>query len=114
MGVFLEKLREPVVMSAVVDPVGIGVAASLSRPDGNMTGMSSVVSDLEAKRVGILKELVPGMKRMANLGDFRNSAVQSAWGADRGPISHDRRGTFRCQTRGRCEPCFQRSSERKD
>ena len=104
----------PVVMSAVVDPVGIGVAASLSRPDGNMTGMSSVVSDLEAKRVGILKELVPGMKRMANLGDFRNSAVQSAWGADRGPISHDRRGTFRCQTRGRCEPCFQRSSERKD
>jgi ABC-type uncharacterized transport system substrate-binding protein len=69
----------PVVMSAVVDPVGIGVAASLSRPDGNMTGMSSVVPDLEAKRVGILKELVPGMKRMANLGDFRNSAVQSGW-----------------------------------
>jgi putative ABC transport system substrate-binding protein len=69
----------PVVMSAVVDPVGLGVAASLRRPGGNITGMSSIVTELEAKRVELLKELVPGMKRMALLGDFRNSAVTMQW-----------------------------------
>ena len=66
-------------MSAVVDPVGLGVAASLKRPGGNITGMSSIVTELEAKRVGLLKELVPGMKRMALMGDFRNSAVAMQW-----------------------------------
>jgi putative ABC transport system substrate-binding protein len=69
----------PVVMSAVVDPVGIGVAASLSRPGGNFTGMSSVVTELEAKRLGILKEVVPGIKRMGVLGDHKNPAVQMEW-----------------------------------
>jgi putative tryptophan/tyrosine transport system substrate-binding protein len=69
----------PVVMSAVVDPVGIGVAASLPRPGGNFTGMSSVVWELEAKRLGILKEVVPGMKRMAVLGDHSNPAAEREW-----------------------------------
>ena len=66
----------PVVMSAVVDPVAIGVAASLSRPGGNFTGMTSVVTELEGKRLGILKEVVPGMKRMGVLGDHTNPAAQ--------------------------------------
>jgi ABC-type uncharacterized transport system substrate-binding protein len=69
----------PVVMSAVIDPVAIGVAASLSRPGGNFTGMTSVVTELEAKRLGILKEVVPGMRRMAVLGDHTNPAVQMEW-----------------------------------
>jgi putative ABC transport system substrate-binding protein len=66
----------PIVMSAVVDPV---VAASLSHPGGNITGMSSMVTELEAKRLEILREIVPGMKRMALLGDFRNPAVAMQW-----------------------------------
>jgi putative ABC transport system substrate-binding protein len=65
----------PVVMSAVVDPVGIGVAASLSRPGGNITGMSSFVTELEAKRLQLLREALPGLKRLSALGDFRNTAV---------------------------------------
>jgi putative tryptophan/tyrosine transport system substrate-binding protein len=69
----------PVVMSANADPVGAGVAISLSRPGGNFTGMSSVVSELEAKRLGILKELVTGLKRIAFLGDHRTSSVQELW-----------------------------------
>jgi putative ABC transport system substrate-binding protein len=69
----------PVVMSANADPVGAGVAVSLSRPGGNFTGMSSVVSELEAKRLGILKELVPRLKRIAFLGDHRTSSVQELW-----------------------------------
>jgi ABC-type uncharacterized transport system substrate-binding protein len=38
---------------------------------------------LEAKRLGLLTELVPGMKRMAFLGDFRNSAVTTQWQAEK-------------------------------
>jgi putative tryptophan/tyrosine transport system substrate-binding protein len=70
----------PIVMSAVVDPVGLGLAASLNHPGGNITGMSSIVTELEAKRLEILREIVPGMKRVAILGDFRNSAVVMQWG----------------------------------
>jgi putative ABC transport system substrate-binding protein len=45
----------PVVMLAVADPVGLGVAASLSHPGGNITGMDSFTTELEAKRLGLLK-----------------------------------------------------------
>jgi len=69
----------PVVMTAVVDPVRLGVAVSLSHPGGNVTGMSSIASAMGTKRVGLLKELVPGMRRMAWLGDFRNSSVGVGW-----------------------------------
>jgi len=69
----------PVVMFAVADPVGLGVAASLSHPGGNITGMDSFTTEVETKRLGLLKELLPEMKRMAFLGDFRNSAVQKQW-----------------------------------
>ena len=69
----------PVVMAAVADPVGLGVAASLSHPGGNITGMDSFTTEVETKRLGLLKELLPEMKRMAFLGDFRNSAVQKQW-----------------------------------
>src|SRR4051812_12548087 len=66
-------------MSAVADPVKAGVATSLSHPGGNITGMSSFVTALEAKRVEYLHEMTPGMKRMASLGDFRNPVVQMEW-----------------------------------
>jgi putative ABC transport system substrate-binding protein len=70
----------PIVMSAVgADPIGLGLAVSLNHPGGNITGMSSMVTELEAKRLEILKEIVPGMKRVAILGDFRNSAVAMQW-----------------------------------
>jgi putative tryptophan/tyrosine transport system substrate-binding protein len=69
----------PVVMSAVGDPVSLGIAASLSRPGGNITGLSSVTTDLEAKRVQHLAEMAPHMKRMASLGDLRNSAIRMQW-----------------------------------
>lgn len=69
----------PIVMCGVVDPVGIGIAASLSHPGSNFTGLSSVTTEIEAKRIALLKEVVPGMKRMALLGDFRNPNVQNQW-----------------------------------
>lgn len=71
--------RTPVVMSAVNDPVGIGVAASLSRPGGNFTGMGVAVTELGIKRAEFLKEILPGLKRMAFLADLRNPAAVLAW-----------------------------------
>ena len=69
----------PVVMSAVADPVSIGVAASLSRPGSNITGLSSTTPDIEAKRLQHLVEAVPGLMRMASLGDLRNSSNRRQW-----------------------------------
>ncbi|MFN0162373.1 MAG: ABC transporter substrate-binding protein [Burkholderiales bacterium] len=62
----------PVVMLAVGDPVGLKLVASLARPGGNVTGMSFNSSDLAPKRVQLLQELVPSVKRLAVLFDTRN------------------------------------------
>ncbi len=62
----------PIVMAVVGDPVGAGFIASLSRPGGNITGLSSLAEGLSAKRLEILVELNPRMSRIAVL---RNSAI---------------------------------------
>ena len=55
----------PIVFSIVGDPVGIGLAASLARPGGNVTGISDVSADLSAKRLQLLKEVSPRSSRVA-------------------------------------------------
>jgi putative ABC transport system substrate-binding protein len=55
----------PLVMVAVGDPVGTGLVPSLARPDGNLTGFSSVAPDLEGKRLELLREIVPSVSRIA-------------------------------------------------
>jgi putative ABC transport system substrate-binding protein len=57
----------PVVMVVVGNPVGTGLAASLARPGGNLTGLASIGSDLEGKRFELLKEVVPKLSRVAFL-----------------------------------------------
>jgi putative ABC transport system substrate-binding protein len=69
----------PIVMLAVVDPVDIGVAASLNHPGGNVTGLSSMTTALENKRLGLLKDLLPAFTRVAFIGDLRNHAVKAQW-----------------------------------
>jgi putative ABC transport system substrate-binding protein len=54
----------PIVMIALGDPVGTGLVDSLSRPGGNVTGMSMMVSELAVKRLELLKEAVPGISRV--------------------------------------------------
>ena len=57
----------PIVISAAADPVGTGMVASLSRPGGNITGLSTVSTDLAAKRVQLLREVLPTATRAAVL-----------------------------------------------
>jgi len=55
----------PLVMVAVGDPVGTGIVASLARPGGNITGLSSIAPDLEGKRLEMLRELMPKLAHVA-------------------------------------------------
>src|SRR5215467_1846594 len=55
----------PIVMTAVGDPVGLGLVPSLARPGGNVTGLSNMSGDLAGKRLELLKEAVPAAKRIA-------------------------------------------------
>ncbi len=55
----------PIVTVLVGDPVGSGLVASLARPGGNVTGMSSAAKDISGKQLELLKELVPGLSRVA-------------------------------------------------
>jgi putative ABC transport system substrate-binding protein len=55
----------PIVFAAVGDPVGDGLVASLPRPGGNVTGSSIQATDLAGKRVGLLRDVVPGLRSLA-------------------------------------------------
>jgi len=54
----------PIVMALVGDPVGSGLVASLARPGGNVTGLTNQTVDLAAKRLQLLKETIPGARRV--------------------------------------------------
>jgi ABC-type uncharacterized transport system substrate-binding protein len=65
----------PIVFAAVGDPVGTGLVASLARPGGNVTGLSLQQSDVAGKRLELLREVVPGLRRLAILANIGNPAV---------------------------------------
>src|SRR5262249_32290707 len=59
--------KVPIVFVAVYDPVEIGLVTSLAHPGGNVTGLSQISADLGGKRLELIKELVPKLRRVAIL-----------------------------------------------
>ena len=60
----------PIVFAVATDPLGSGLVANLARPGGNVTGLSSQTSDLFGKRLETLREAVPGLRRLAIMGNL--------------------------------------------
>ena len=65
----------PIVFAVAGDPVGTGLVASLARPGGNITGLSLQATDLAGKRIELLREVVPSLRRLAIMGNVGNSQV---------------------------------------
>jgi ABC-type uncharacterized transport system substrate-binding protein len=63
----------PIVFASAGDPVGTGVVASLARPGGNITGLSSQTSETAGKRLELLREIVPSLSRLAIIGNPGNA-----------------------------------------
>jgi putative tryptophan/tyrosine transport system substrate-binding protein len=67
----------PIVFANAGDPVGSGLVASLERPGGNVTGLSIQGTDTVGKRLELLRETMPGIRRLAILGNAANPGVAS-------------------------------------
>jgi putative ABC transport system substrate-binding protein len=65
----------PIVFTAAGDPVGSGLVASLARPGGNVTGLSVLATDLASKRLDLLRQLVPELRRVAIMGNVANPVI---------------------------------------
>src|SRR5262249_2070475 len=62
----------PTAFATAGAPVGTGLVAGLARPGGTLTGLSSQTADLAAKRLGLLREVVLGLRRLAIMGNVAN------------------------------------------
>jgi ABC-type uncharacterized transport system substrate-binding protein len=63
----------PIVFAVAGDPIANNLVASLARPGGNITGLSTLATDLAGKRLELLREAVPGFRRLATIGNVGNS-----------------------------------------
>jgi putative ABC transport system substrate-binding protein len=75
----------PIVFPVATDPVGAGLVESLARPGGNVTGSSLQGTDLAGKRLDLLREVLPGLRRLAIMANIDNPAavleIRNAQGA---------------------------------
>jgi putative ABC transport system substrate-binding protein len=67
----------PIVMAPSGDPVGTGLISSLSRPGGNVTGLSAAAAELAVKSLELIREIIPGARRVAALADPANPFTKS-------------------------------------
>ena len=107
----------PIVMAQDSDPVGNGFVASLARPGGNITGLSTLAPELTGKRLELLKEIVPKLSSVAVLGTSTNPGnaqqlreVELAAGALKVKLQHldvldpkDIETAFRAASKGRAD-----------
>jgi putative tryptophan/tyrosine transport system substrate-binding protein len=71
----------PIVMTWDQDPVGSGFVASLTRPGGNVTGLSSLAPEISGKQLELLTQIVPGLSRVAFLGNATEPGNAQTWRA---------------------------------
>jgi putative ABC transport system substrate-binding protein len=69
----------PIVSTAISNPVRTGLVKSLARPGGNVTGLEPFAVDLSSKRVELLRETFPGIRRIGVLGNSSNPAATPNW-----------------------------------
>jgi putative ABC transport system substrate-binding protein len=69
----------PIVHPNAIDPLNTGLIASLAHPGGNLTGGAQLTAEVSAKRLEILKKVVPGLSRAAALWNPGNSAIVFSW-----------------------------------
>ena len=74
----LQRARQAA-STRIGDPIGSGLVPSLARPGGNLTGLSVLNAELSAKRLELLREIVPGLSRGAVLWNVANPANGLAW-----------------------------------
>jgi len=65
----------PIVFAVASDPVGAGLVASLARPGGNVTGLSVQQTELAGKRLELLREFIPGLRRLAIMGNAESPSI---------------------------------------
>jgi putative ABC transport system substrate-binding protein len=70
----------PIVFALVDDPVGSGLVTSLARPGGNVTGLSVQSTDIAGKRLALLREIVPGLRRLAIMANVDYPAAVQEMG----------------------------------
>jgi len=71
--------KVPIVMAAIGEPLGVGVVASLARPGGNVTGLSAFADELSGKRIELMKEMLPSVRRMAFVMNMGNPISEQNW-----------------------------------
>jgi putative tryptophan/tyrosine transport system substrate-binding protein len=103
----------PIVMTNDGDPVGNGFVASLARPGGNITGLSTLSPEIAGKRLDLLKEIVPKLSRVAVFGTSNSASnaqelneVEGAAGALRLKLQY-----FDVLTRKEIEPAFRAAAK---
>ena len=80
----------PIVFTLAADPVGDGMVASLARPAGNVTGLSIQSVDVAGKRLELLREVIPGLRRLAILAEVGNFGSALEQGQVKGCGQNDR------------------------
>ena len=69
----------PIVMASGADPVGFGLVKSLSHPGGNITGLTNFAEELASKQIDLMRELLPGLARLAALVNVANPLHVPQW-----------------------------------
>ena len=102
----------PIVFALSQDPVGSGIVASLQRPGGNVTGLTTLATELSAKRLQLLKEAVPGVVRVALLFEPDNvgSASQAKVAEGAAPRLGLRLTLIALKQSADIEPAFKRAA----